>query len=65
MMADEMSIDVASRNMDFTLIASRYGVGTYPASPLPARGAGPVFRVMQKQQCAPIHLVSHEGFEFV
>jgi len=65
MMADEMRIDVASRHRDFALVASRYGFGTYPPSPLPGRGAGPILRVMQKDQRAPLHLVSHEGFEFV
>jgi len=65
MMADEMSIDIASRNRDLALVASRYDFGAYAASPLPGRGAGPILRVMQNDECAPIHLVSHEGVEFV
>src|SRR5215510_12497093 len=65
MMADEMSVDVAPRDADFALVASPYGFGTYPASPVPGRGVGPILRVVQKNQCASIHLVSHQGFEFV
>src|SRR5215467_13171973 len=63
LMAEKMRIDVPSRDANFALIASGDSFQTYAASPPAGRGTGPILRIVQKDQCAPIHLVSHQSLQ--